>query len=312
MNISQKPLNEQVIVITGASSGIGLATAEVAADRGAAVVLAARSETELAFAMARIRQRGGCVVAVAADLADERQVAQIGTAGMREVGRIDTWVNSAGLGICGRLREHPVADVRKRFETNFWSVVYGCNVAVEHMRSNGGTIVNIGREVSNGGAPLLGMSSAAKHAIRGYTDALRSEVERRNIPIRVSLVEPGPIDPPLLDHASSDRDAEAKEEKDPPPAFRPEDVAHAILVCAEQSVPEIAVGVPRLQIAMATLAPRLFDLMMERQTLNPMKRQAVTKSLAYTRAALADVGRALPFMALGAIVAARVATSRRP
>ena len=303
MSISHKPLNEQVIVMTGASTGIGLATAELAAERGAAVVLVGRSEIELAIATARIRQRGGCVAGVAADVADQRHVAQIGIAAMSEFGRIDTWVNSAGLGICGPLRDQPPAGVRKLFDANFWSVVYGCNVAVEHMRSTGGTIVNVGGAMSDRGAPLLGVSGAAKLAVRGYTDALRREVEHHDLPIRVSLVET--LDPPLVEQAPNGDNGR----HDGPAACRPEDVAQAILACAEKPVPEIAVDVPRLRLAIATLAPRLTDVMMERQVQNQTKRDAVTT---YTRAALADVSRALPLVALGAIVAAGVAASRRP
>jgi short-subunit dehydrogenase len=326
MSLTQKPLKDQVIVITGASSGIGLTTAEIAAERGAAVVVAARSESDLTDVVARIRAKGGRATAVAADVAEERQVAQIGMAAMREFGRIDTWVNNAGIGMYGRVVDQPIEEKRKLFEINFWGVVYGCKVAVEHMRARGGTIVNIGSEVSDRAAPLLGIYSASKHAVRGYTDALRMELEHDHIPIHVSLVKPGPIDTPFPQHAPNYMD---KEPKHAPPVYPPEEVAYAILKCAEKPIREITVGgVPRLQIAMATLAPRLTDVMMERQMWNQMQRTEapfspdsldapsgqdygvrrgrqpghVMKRSAYTRAALSDVGRALPFVAFGALL----------
>ena len=334
MKPQQKSLKDQVIVVTGASSGIGLATAEIAAARGAAVVLAARSGGELTDAVSRIRGTGGRAAAVAADVADERHVAQIAMAAMREFGRIDTWVNNAGIGMYGRLLEQPIEEKRKLFETNFWGVVHGCKVAVEHMRTRGGTIVNIGSEVSDRAAPLLGIYSASKHAVKGYTDALRMELEHDGIPIWVSLVKPGPIDTPFPQHAPNYMD---KEPKHAPPVYPPEEVANTILKCAETRVREIVVGgVPRLQVAMGTIAPRLTDLVMERQMWREMKRDEapwsgdsldrpsgedygvrrgrqpghVMKSSAYTRAALSDVGRALPLVALGAIVAAGVAARR--
>ena len=110
MKLKRKSLKDQVIVITGASSGIGLTTAEMAAERGASVVMAARSEGELALAVARIRHNGGRAVAVAADVTEEREVTQIGRAAMLEFGRIDTWLNNAGLGLYGRLVDQPMAD----------------------------------------------------------------------------------------------------------------------------------------------------------------------------------------------------------
>src|SRR4029078_9518977 len=95
----------------------------------------------------RVGAGGVRATAVAADVADERQVAQIGMAAMREFGRIDTWVNNAGLGMYGRLIDQPIEEKSKVFEIDFWGVVYGCKVALEHMRSKGGTIINIGSEV---------------------------------------------------------------------------------------------------------------------------------------------------------------------
>src|SRR3954468_21183804 len=335
MKHSMKSLKDQVMVITGASSGIGLTTAEIAAERGAAVVLAARSERELTDVVARIRARGGRATAVVADVADEQDVMQIARHAMLEYGRIDTWVNNAGIGMYGRLIDQPVEDKRKLFDINFWGVVYGCKAAVEHMRTRGGTIINVGSEVSDRAVPLLGIYSASKHAVRAYTDTLRMELEHDAIPIWVSLVKPGPIDTPFPQHAPNYMEHEPKHA---PPVYPPEEVAYAILKCAERPVREVTVGgVPRLQIAMATLAPKLTDAMMERQMWNQMQREEapfspdsldgpsgqdygvrrgrqpghVMKTSAYTRAALSDVGRALPFVALGAIVAAGVAASRR-
>src|SRR5215212_5949438 len=141
MKHTMKSLKDQVIVITGASSGIGLTTAEIAAERGAAVVLAARSEVELSLAVSRIRQKGGRAAAVAADVTHEREVMQIARAAIHEFGGIDTWVNNAGIGMYGRLVDQPIVDKRQLFDINFWGVVHGCKVAVEHMRTNGGTII---------------------------------------------------------------------------------------------------------------------------------------------------------------------------
>jgi short-subunit dehydrogenase len=335
MSITQKRLQDQVIVITGASSGIGLTTAEIAAERGAAVVLAARSESELTNAVARIRRNGGRAAAVAADVSDERQVAQIGMAAIREFGHIDTWVNNAGISVYGRLDEVPLEDKRRVFDVTFWGVVHGCSAAVDSMRARGGTIVNVGSELSETAAPLQGIYTAAKHAVKGYTDSLRMELEEQRVPIWVALVEPGPIATPYTQHA---RNYLPHEPAHPKPTYPPEEVAHAILKCAEKQVREIVVGgVPRLQIAMQTIAPRLVELYAERAMTRaqqsdkpPSSRDSlyapsgedygrrrgrdtgrVMNSSAYTRAALSDVGRALPFVALGAIVATGIAASRR-
>jgi short-subunit dehydrogenase len=333
MNIKLKNVEDQVIVITGASSGIGLTTAEMAAERGAAVVLAARSEAELSEAVSRIRTRGGRALAVAADVTDEQQIEGIAQAALRQFGRIDTWVNNAGLGMYGRLVDQPIADKRQSFETNFWSVVYGCRTAVRHMRSgHGGVIINIGSEVSDRATPLLGIYSAAKHAVKAYTDTLRMELEHDGAPIWLTLVKPGPIDTPFPQHAANYM---AEEPKHAPPVYPPEEVARAILKCAERPIRDVVVGgVPRLQLAMAAIAPRLTDLMMERQMFSGIKsgqpaysgdslrepsgedygrrhgHQPGRSMSLYTRAAVSDVMRAAPLIALGAAVAAAVSARR--
>jgi short-subunit dehydrogenase len=333
MKRNLKRIREQVIVITGASSGIGLTTAEMAAARGAAVVLAARSASELDRIVDRIRQRGGRAMAVECDVSDAEQVERLGRRAVDEFGRIDTWINNAGVGMYGRLLDERMDDKRHLFEIDFWGVVYGCKTAVRHMRGRGGVIVNVGSQVSDRAVPLLGMYSAAKHAVKGYSDALRMELEHDRIPIWVSLVKPGPIDTPFPQHAANYME---REPKHVPPVYPPEEVAYAILRCAEKPVREVYVGgVPRLQQAISTIAPRLTDLFMERQMMSGMKsrqpprsgdsldrpsgedygrrrgHQPGFSSSAYTRAVLSDTARLLPAIALGAIVVAGMAAGRR-
>jgi len=324
----------QTALITGASSGIGLATAEMAVQRGARVVLAARSEEELRETCERFNRGGKRATYIAADVSDDAQVQPIADHAIAEFGGFDTWVNNAGISIYGKLLDVPMAEKRRLFETNFWGVVYGCKAAVKHLRARGGCIVNIGSEVSDMAIPLQGIYSASKHAVKGYSDALRMELEYDRIPVWVSLVKPGPIDTPFPEHARKHIPEQAKHT---PPVYPPEEVAYAILRCAEKPIREIVVGgVPRLQQALHTMAPRLTDLYLERTAVSGQRHPdeganaddalfdpshdrrtrgrypgRVMRSSAYTRAAVSDVGRAMPFVALGAIVAASVAAARR-
>ena len=130
LNIQLRPIEEQVIVITGASSGIGLATAETAANRGAMLVLTARSEATLRQVVNRVKDAGGDALAIACDVADRQQVEHVAEAAMRYFGRIDTWVDNAGLGIYGLLEETNEADSHQLFEVNFWGVVHGSLAAL--------------------------------------------------------------------------------------------------------------------------------------------------------------------------------------
>ena len=171
-----KKLKDQVIVITGGSSGIGLATARMAARRGARVVLAARNQEDLRDVVNEIISNGGRAVAVVADVASPDAVDRIGEKALLEFGVIDTWVNNAGLSIYGKLADVPLLDKRRLFDINFWGVVHGCSTAISLMKDRGGVLINIGSEVSDLAIPLLGIYSASYHGVKGYTDALRMEV----------------------------------------------------------------------------------------------------------------------------------------
>ena len=261
MAATRKPLTEQVLVITGASSGIGLATALLAARRGARVVLAARDEEGLRRAAAQIRAEGGVCATVAADVAEPDDVQAIADAALSEFDGFDTWVNNAGVSIFGRVTEVPLDDAHRLFDTNYWGMVHGCLTAVPYLRRSGGTIINVGSAVSDRAIPLQGHYSASKHAIKGFTDALRMELEEEGAPIAVTLVKPASIDTPFPDHARNYMEVEPTL---PPPVYDTEIVAEAIVACAERPRREVVVGGGgRMISAMVTVAPRLADRYME-------------------------------------------------
>jgi NAD(P)-dependent dehydrogenase (short-subunit alcohol dehydrogenase family) len=256
-----KPLGEQVIVITGASSGIGLTTAEVAASEGACIVLAARNASDLADTVASIRRTGGRAMAVVADVADPAQVDSIAASAVREFGRIDTWINCAAVAMYGRVIEIPLEDQRRQFDVNYWGQVHGCRAAVPHLRQNGGALINVGSCVSDRAIPLQGTYCATKHALKGFTDALRMELEEAGVPISVTLVKPASINTPFFDKA---RSYTGKEPQPVPPVYAPEVVAKAILAAAQRPVRDVIAGGAGRMLGVSNATPALTDAYMER------------------------------------------------
>lgn len=252
-----KSISDQVMVITGASSGIGRATALLAAQRGAAVVLTARSAEELAEVVAEIRQAQGRASFHAADVAEPGQLEDVAAVARREYGCIDTWVNVAGVSAYGRLDELPLEDMRRVMDVTFWGVVHGTRAALPHLREAGGALINIGSEVSSMAVPLQGPYVAAKHAVAGFTDVLRMELEKEKAPISVTLIRPGSIDTPFFQHSKS---ATGHEPLPPPPVYAPELVARAILHCAQHPRRDLVVGGgARSMIGLARWAPGLSE-----------------------------------------------------
>jgi NAD(P)-dependent dehydrogenase (short-subunit alcohol dehydrogenase family) len=230
-----KNLSDQTVVITGASSGTGMATARLAARRGARVVLAARGAHGLRDAGDAIRADGGEVACVVADVAQEGDVRRIAEVALDRFGGVDTWVNNAGVSVYGRLEDVPIEDQRRVFETNYWGTVYGCRVALEHLRQRGGALINVGSILSERAFPLQGAYSASKHAIKGFTDALRMELMHDGAPVSVTLIKPAAIDTPYIYHA---RNYLPMRPQNPPPLYAPEVVARAILHAAEHPARE--------------------------------------------------------------------------
>ena len=261
MNVSLKPLSEQTVVITGASSGIGLTTARLAAKRGAKLVLTARSGTALQQLADEINSAGGTASMFVADVSKEEEVRAIAQHAFDTYGGFDTWINNAGVGLYGALDSVPIADMRALFEANFWGIVYGSREAVAHLKHRGGALINLGSEVSERSVPLQGIYCASKHAIKGFTESLRMELEDEGAPVSVSLIKPGQIDTPFTFNAKNFLSSEPHHV---PPVYAPDAVARAILHCAEKPSRDVFVGGGgRLVAALGHIAPGLTDKLME-------------------------------------------------
>jgi short-subunit dehydrogenase len=266
-----KKLEDQVIVITGASSGIGLATVRMAIRSGARVVVNARNEHALRQLAAEVRDSGGDAEYYAGDVADEADMHALAKAAENRFGGFDTWVNNAGVSIYGRLLDIAIEDQRRLFDTNFWGVVYGCRVAAGYLRRRGGAIINIGSVVSDRAIPIQGIYSASKHAVKGFTDALRMELEEEGAPVSVTLIKPTSIATPFTEHA---KNYLPNKPSLPPPVYAPEIVAEAILHCAESPQRELVVGGGGKMVTwMGRYTPRVGDKYMERVTIRQQQQR---------------------------------------
>lgn len=256
-----KPLREQVIVLTGATSGIGLVTARMAAKRGARLVIAARSEEALRQLADELKAQGTEVSYVVADVGKEADVRSISDAALAQFGGFDTWINGVGIAIYGKVEEVSLEDQRRLFDTNYWSIVYGSRIACEHLRQHGGKLINIGSSLSERAIPIQGVYSASKAAVMNFTDALRMELERDGAPVSVTLIKPGAIDTPYKDHAGNYMGVKPK---NPPPVYAPDTVARAILHAAEHHPREMVIGGGGKMITlMGNAMPWLSDKVME-------------------------------------------------
>ncbi|MCK6551810.1 SDR family oxidoreductase [Myxococcota bacterium] len=276
MKISTKPLERQVMVVTGASSGIGLVTARRASRAGVRLVLAARNGDALRTLGDELRDAGGESVEVVADVCRIEDVRKIAETAIATYGGFDTWVNNAGVGLFGKISEVPIEDQRQLFETNYWGVVHGSIVAMEHLRTRTGVIINMGSVTSDRAVPLQGAYSASKHAIKAFTDALRMEIEKDALPIAVTLIKPGSIDTPFPLHA---KNYLIEKPKLPPPVYAPEVVAEAILKAAVTPMRDVFVGASAKALSwMGARAPRATDLYMERTMFRQQRRDELDKN----------------------------------
>lgn len=266
MAVKLRALQNQTIVVTGASSGIGLVTARLAAKQGANVVLFARNGDALEELENEINSSGGHAIKVVGDISEPGDVERVVDASIERFGGFETWVNNAGISAYGRIEEVSLDDHRRIFETNFWGTVHGSIAAIHHfkvrnVRGFGGALINVGSALSDRSIPLQGMYCASKHAVKGFTDALRMEVEEAGYPISVTLIKPAAIDTPYTEHA---KNYFQDEPQNPPPVYAPETVARAILHAAVHPERDLYAGAAgKIFSVLEKYAPRLTDKLME-------------------------------------------------
>lgn len=260
MTIRLKPLGEQTLVLTGATSGIGLATALKAASAGARLMLVARNEEALREAADRCLTLGGEAEIMACDVADDGWADHVADATIARFGGFDSWINDAAAAVYARVEAMSLEEHRRVFDVGYFGVVQGSIVAARHLRPKGGAIINLGSVLAERTMVLQGSYSAMKHAVRGFTDALRMELQMDDAPVSVTLIKPTGMDTPYPEHA---RNKMAKPARIPPIVYDPRLVARAILFCCEQPRREVTVGGTGLAISKSDqLAPGLMDFVM--------------------------------------------------
>lgn len=253
-----KPLDQQVVVVIGASSGIGRETALQLAARGAKVVGAARSEPGLHSLVEEITAKGGTATYRTCDVSDPAQVAAVAAHAVDTYGHLDTWVHAAAVGVYAPLETVPLDDFRRVVDINIMGYVHGIQAALPHLRREGrGAIIVVSSIESSVAMPLQSAYVASKHAVEGLVETLRRELRYEGVPISVTSVKPAVISTPFYNNALS---LVGFRPTAPGPVYHPSVVADCVVYAAEHPVRDmLAGGSGRLMTAVQRLAPGLMD-----------------------------------------------------
>jgi NAD(P)-dependent dehydrogenase (short-subunit alcohol dehydrogenase family) len=253
-----KPIEEQVVALMGASSGIGRETALRFAQRGAKVVVSARGEEGLRSLVEEVRGKGGEATAVVAEVTDFEQVKAVADRAVEEYGRLDTWVHLAAVGLFATFEQTTSEEFERVIDVNLMGQVYGAMAALPHLKREGrGAMIHISSVEAKRSFPFHSAYGASKHGIDGFLEALRVELKHEGWPISVTQVMPGTINTPFFDKG---RTKLGVKPVGIPPTYEPETVANIILYAAENPARDlVSGGAAQMMIINQRLSPRMVD-----------------------------------------------------
>ena len=257
MKIKLKPINEQVVVVFGASSGIGRQAALDFAERGAKVVVAARSEEGLKSLVAEIEAKSGEAHYLIADAADFAQVKSVADATVEKFGRLDTWVHSSAAFIFGTVEVTEPEEYERLIKVNLLGQIYGAKAALPYMKKHGGALIHLSSVEAIRTAPFQSAYGASKHGIHGFLQVLRVELAHDEIPVSVTEIMPAAINTPIYEKG---RNKMPFKMRPVPPLYHPQIVSDAILYAAENPVRELVAGGFGLGVVLAEkISPKVAD-----------------------------------------------------
>jgi NAD(P)-dependent dehydrogenase (short-subunit alcohol dehydrogenase family) len=253
-----KLINQQVVAIVGASSGIGRETALQFAKKGAKVVVAARSQSGLDSLVSEIKLFGGDAVAIVADVSEFDQVKAIADKAVEVYGRLDTWVHAAATGVLAPFDQITPEEFKRVIDVNLTGQAYGAMAALPHLKKEGrGALIHISSVEARRSIPLQSPYSASKHGVEGMLDSLRVELQHEGWPISVTNVLPSVINTPFYNKV---RTKLGVKPTGVPPYYQPSIVAEAILYVAEHPTRDFIVGdVGKVLDVMQRVSPALVD-----------------------------------------------------
>jgi NAD(P)-dependent dehydrogenase (short-subunit alcohol dehydrogenase family) len=258
MHIELKPVEDQVVVLMGASSGIGREAAKLFARRGARVVVSARDETGLQSLVDEILEDGGIATYIVADVTDFNQVEQVASHAYQTYGSLDTWVHLAAVALYATFEETTPEEFRQVLDVNLLGQVHGAKAALPYLRrQGGGALIHISSIEGVRSLPYHAAYGASKHGVNGFLEALRLELQHEGIPISVTNIMPGSINTPFFNKA---RTKIGVMPKGLPPIYSPHVVAETIVYAAENPVADMYAGdSARMMANMQRMSPRLMD-----------------------------------------------------
>lgn len=259
--IQLKPINQQVVAVVGASSGIGRETALQFAKRGAKVVVAARTESGLRSLVEEIQSLGGDAIYVLADVSNFEQVKAIADKAVQVYGRLDTWVHAAATGVLAPFEKITPEEFKRVIDVNLTGQAYGAMAALPHLKREGrGALIHISSVEARRAIPLQSPYSASKHGVEGLLESLRVELMHEGIPISVTNIMPSVINTPYYNKV---RTKLGVKPTGVPPYYQPSLVADAILYTAEHPTRDFIVGdVGKVVDLLQKVSPQLFDALL--------------------------------------------------